>query len=47
MEAFGRILMFFGQLYFALLFPDEDSQRSEFLRASFHRLKISKGILSI
>ena len=51
MEAFGRILMFFGQVYFGLdfglRFPDEDSQRSEFLRASFHGLEISKGISSI
>ena len=47
MDAFGRILMFFGQIYFGLLFPDEDSQRSEFLRASFHSLEVSKGISSI
>ena len=47
MEAFGRIWMFFGQLYFGLLFPDEDSQRSEFLRAGFHSLEVSKGISSI
>ena len=47
MEVFGRILMFFGQVYFGLLFPDEDPQRSEFLHASFHSLEVSKGISSI
>ena len=29
MEAFGQILMFFGQVYFGLLLPDKDSQRFE------------------
>ena len=47
MEAFSQILMFFGQVYFGLLFPDEDSQRSELLHTSFHSLKVSKGISSI
>ena len=47
MDAFRRILMFFGQVYFGLLFPDEDSQRSEILCASFHSLEVSKGMSSI
>ena len=47
MKAFGQILMFFGHVYFGLLFPNEDSQRSEFLSASFHTLEVSKDISSI
>ena len=47
MEAFGQILMLFRQVHFGLLFPDQDSQRSEFLHASFHSLEVSKGISSI
>ena len=49
MDAFGRILMFFGQVYILACCSQTKIHRglNFSLRASFHSLEVSKGISSI